>query len=209
MGKKFLCGVIIVCLALGANTALADGLPELQSQWWQFVLSIPSSVNPLLDTTGANCMVGQRGPTWFLLGSLGGAVTRSCSIPQGESLFFPVVNIVNVNIAAGCVQGNDTIADLREQIAGIINSETNVSAEIDDRPIKNILRVKSSVFPVALPADSLLGCSGVFSPAVADGYYVLFQQPLSVGNHTLHFMATGDINQDITYNLSIVPVTLK
>jgi hypothetical protein len=50
-------------------------------------------------------MVGQRGPVWLLAGTFsGGSATRSCSIPQGEWLFFPVVNYVNFN-TPNCNQG--------------------------------------------------------------------------------------------------------
>ena len=44
---------------------------EWSAQWWQYVLSFPESQNPLLDTTGAECGIGQSGPVWFLMGSLG------------------------------------------------------------------------------------------------------------------------------------------
>src|SRR2546430_5217700 len=50
---------------------------EWSARWWQWLLSIPNSTNPNLDTTGANCAVGQTGQVWFLAGTFGGpAVTR-------------------------------------------------------------------------------------------------------------------------------------
>jgi hypothetical protein len=59
-------------LALGVGTAVAsdleEPLPQMSAQWWQLIISIPSIVNPILDSTGANCMVGKRGPVWFLAG---------------------------------------------------------------------------------------------------------------------------------------------
>ena len=49
------------------------------------VVSIPTANNPLTDTTGEDCMVGQRGPVWFLAGTFGGGpTTRSCSIVRSE-----------------------------------------------------------------------------------------------------------------------------
>jgi hypothetical protein len=36
-------------------------LPALTAEWWQWALSIPTSVNPQLDDTGQNCMVGAAG----------------------------------------------------------------------------------------------------------------------------------------------------
>ena len=46
--------------------------------------------NPILDTDGRYCALGQSGPVWYLGGTFGGAVVRSCTIPEGKSLFFPV-----------------------------------------------------------------------------------------------------------------------
>src|SRR5215468_280513 len=74
----------------GIATAQGNSPKELSATWWQWALSIPTAVNPQLDTTGANCMVGQSGPFWFLGGSFGGGgVTRSCSVPSDRGLFFP------------------------------------------------------------------------------------------------------------------------
>jgi hypothetical protein len=67
---------------------------QWSARWMQWAYSIPGPVNPMLDTTGAQCAQGQSGKVWFLAGVLGasGAVTRSCTVPSGKALFFPVVN---------------------------------------------------------------------------------------------------------------------
>ncbi|HEU5229311.1 MAG TPA: hypothetical protein VFU49_15955, partial [Ktedonobacteraceae bacterium] len=55
---------------------------EWSNAWWQWAFSIPTPVNPLLDTTGAHCSEGQSGPVWFLAGTItSGPVTRHCTIP--------------------------------------------------------------------------------------------------------------------------------
>src|SRR5688500_11533882 len=57
---------------------------EWAAAWWQWALETPADVNPLLDTTGANCAVNQTDHVWFLAALLGpGTVTRSCTIPNG------------------------------------------------------------------------------------------------------------------------------
>src|SRR4030081_3634226 len=66
---------------------------QWSARWSQWALAIPKGTNPLLDTTGAKCAVGQGGPVWFLAGTFGsGSVSRSCTVPAGKALFFPVVN---------------------------------------------------------------------------------------------------------------------
>src|SRR6266571_2683215 len=190
----------------------------LTGEWWQFILSIPSSENPLLDTTGEKCAVGQRGPVWFLAGTVGAApVTRTCSIPDRKALFFPLINIVDVNVAT------QTAGELRAEIDPCIDAVTTVSLEVDGKPVKKLeekprrFRVKSKVFEVTLPANNLFGLApGVYSPVVDDGFYVLLR-PLSVGAHTLHIVGASDgcpitgggpFGVDVTYHLTIVPVEL-
>ena len=51
--------------------------------------------------------------------------------------------------------------------------------------------------------------AGIYSPSMDDGYYVLLPA-LKVGPHTLQFHAkSGSFVQDVTYNLTVVPVSLK
>ena len=78
-------------------------LTRTTAQWWQNALSRPTGVNPLLDTTGQYCMLGQRDPVWFLGGNAFGVATaRTCTVPAGETLFFPVFNNVVFNSPGIC-----------------------------------------------------------------------------------------------------------
>jgi hypothetical protein len=109
---------------------------------------------------------------------------------------------------------------LRSQIVAIVDGATNLSVKLDGEPVKNIVRVKSVVFAVTLPVDNVfgpnacgvnMGLSGVFSPAIDDGFYTLLP-PLSAGKHTLHIhgeMPAAGVTVDVTYNLTIVPVLLQ
>src|SRR5262245_12735345 len=42
---------------------------EWSARLTQWGYSIPASINPALDDTGANCAEGQSGHVWFLVGS--------------------------------------------------------------------------------------------------------------------------------------------
>jgi hypothetical protein len=183
---------------------------EWSAEWWQFVFSLPASENPILDTVGTACAVGQHGPVWFLVGSFGSTpVLRTCSIPEGEALFFPVVNQADINVAA------QTVRELRAEIAPCGDAANALVAEVDGEPIENLQksRVKSVPFEITVPQDGLLD-PGTYSPAVGDGYYVMLK-PLSRGNHTIHFSGQEPAGQkcsavdvDITYVLTVVPVNL-
>src|SRR5262245_23872896 len=64
---------------------------EWSAAWWQWALSIPTTVSPLLDASGVDCAQGQTGHVWFLAGVLNvsGQAERSCTIPSGMALFLP------------------------------------------------------------------------------------------------------------------------
>ncbi len=65
---------------------------KLMREWTRWALGEPWSNGPVKDPTGAHCADGQDGKTWFLAGTTGGPVTRTCTIPKGKDLFFPLVN---------------------------------------------------------------------------------------------------------------------
>ena len=211
-------------LMMPLHMAFADSksFKHLSSEWWQWALSIPVSENPLLDGTGAKCMVGQRGDVWFLAGTFGGGLaTRTCAVPEGMRLFFPVANSVFFDSPNVCGQGPESIPieDMRSTVAGFVDGVTNIAVEVNGKPIRNIRRVRSVVFAVALPEENVFDApciaaelgevpAGIYSPTVDEGLYVTLR-PLEVGNHTLHFHAENPgqgFLLDVTYNLTVVPV---
>jgi hypothetical protein len=203
------------------RTASAESFEHLSAEWWQWALSIPTVVNPQLDTTGENAVVGQHGKLWFLAGVFGGGtVIRDCSVPEGTALFFPVINSVNIDTPGVCGQeGSLSVEELRAASAGFVDGATNLSVTVDMVAIKHLRRVQSKVFAVALPEDNVFDAPcgsnnvpvGIYSPAVDDGFYVLLDK-LSAGKHTLHFHAENPSQsfvQDVTYHLTVVPVSTK
>jgi len=211
---------------------LADGVQfgatygEWSARWWQWVLSFPSERNPNFDATGASCAEGQTGTTWFLAGLFdqvfpGNRVTRTCTIPAGRAIFFPVLN--NLGFAAF---PNEGVPVLRAQAAGFIDGATLLRVTLDGVDLRGLqdLRVQSPAFAFVVPVDGIVSqgtCSPLFvpnfippvpperqgqlcDPAVSDGFWVLLA-PLRPGEHTLRFRArSGDFSLDVTYKLTIL-----
>jgi hypothetical protein len=219
----------LIGLILPMQLGFADGnaapgpLSELTGEWWQWALSIPNDQNPQIDASGQYCMVGQRGELWFLAGVFGGGTaTRACSVPDGKPLFFPVINSFNNNTPdCGQLGENFDVKKLISLITPSIDAAQNLSVTVDGKPLnrKHIQRVLSLPFPTWFPGDNIYGpdaCgagmplpAGIYSPSMDDGYYVLLP-PLKVGPHTLQFHAeSGTFLQDVTYNLTVEPVSLK
>jgi hypothetical protein len=135
----------------------------LSAQWWQWALSVPAAVNPITDPTGVNCAQGQgilSNNVWFLAGTFGGSATRSCTIPLGKSLFFPLLNTVYACDAppAACPGG---VAALRAAAAAEMDAPLLLEASIDGVPVQALssYRAASSVFSLELAADNVLGAA--------------------------------------------------
>ena len=109
-----------LALMMPINRAFGDEDSEffakLSAEWWQWALSIPTSVNPMTDPTGEFAVVGQRGSIWFLAGKWGGTTAiRSCSVPQGTALFFPVTNAVGINAPGVCGGATESVSQVRSR----------------------------------------------------------------------------------------------
>lgn len=213
-------GLILSAPARAGDDSDAESWRSLSAQWWQWTLSTPAASNQVLDSSGASCMVGQRGPVWFLGGTFSGQPTvRTCNVPDNVSLFFPVINNVNFN-TPGCFQENRnlTLAELRKLVAPPIDGATGLSVLLDNRPVQGVRRVRSDPFSVTLPAGNVYEFFGidcvvagkVYSPAADDGYYARLR-PLRAGQHHLSIRGTNadGFSVDVFYTLNVIATATK
>lgn len=189
---------------LGPLVGTGETAVNSDATWWQFVLSFPFPDSPVNDATGERCQLGQQGHTWYLYGTFGGPpVVRECTIPTNKRLLIPVYNSINVGFPG------DTISLLRQQLADQINNVDVLSVTVDDTPVKDIVRLKSGVFEVALQEDNLFDlflpvAAGIYGPAVTDGYWVRLT-PLPAGDHEIRILGgIGSPFVDVTYHLHVV-----
>ncbi len=212
--------------ALADPPAVNGDLPQLAAQWMQWTLSLPNDANPVVDQTGALCAVGQRGPIWFLAGTFfGGTLTRTCTVPEGTTLFFPVINGFAIN-TPGCGQPDDlnTVKKLKQfyyaEVTEFVDQAHSVSATVNGLKIKT-QRVESQPFAVTNPPGNIWGpdaCGtgvplvpGIYSPGITDGYWAKIENLKASPNpYTIYFhAASGDTVEDITYSLTVTPAYLK
>ncbi|PSL57838.1 hypothetical protein B0I31_10149 [Saccharothrix carnea] len=87
---------VLVALLAGCTSAVPGApAPEpdgVQARWWTWAASSPNSRNPVTDDTGEFCAVDQPADLWFVAGTFGGAVERTCEVPADRELVGPVVN---------------------------------------------------------------------------------------------------------------------
>ena len=198
---------------------------QLTADWWKWVIAIPPEINPLLDETGENCNIDQRGYVWYLAGTTGNLTSaeRECTIPEGKQILFPIINTF-------CSELTD--ADLITNITGIpqpippaqieqglkactkflIDQVDIKEASIDGKKIMNLqnFRVQSPLFLITYPENNVFGVTndtGIPQKAIAEGYWVLLDG-LKAGEHTIEF--TGGVSAlnfttHVLYHLTIEP----
>jgi hypothetical protein len=224
--------VVSSSFGLAAPTAVNAGSPppinphkdafpltygEWSARWWQYILGLPAADHPLNDQTGDRCAVGQWGPVFFLVGppTSGVAVERSCTIPAGKGILFPIVNV-----SCAIPEDGATLAAIKAvctSIADLIDVDS-LSFTIDGHAVKRLdqFRFPSPTFSFtgATPqVFSDIGCGtppcyeGFRETAVADGYWILLK-PLPLGTHDIHFhgeIPAASFVVDVTYRLTVSP----
>lgn len=207
---------------------------EWANKWQQWATLLPANAHPLLDTS--DCSSGQSGPVWFLGGAFCTAynpncnytaVRRSCTIPSGKALFFPIFNTEYSFLE---MPTGTTEAEMRSVTKSTIDSVFNVTATVDGHQVPNVAAYRictsgSACSPTEAPLfsytlaqhDNLYAAigetehaakhglikNGAATEGVTDGYYILLQ-PLSAGAHTISFHGemTGFV-LDVAYNITV------
>jgi hypothetical protein len=173
------------------------------AKWWQWVLSIPRSENPLIDDTGINSAKNQSGPIWFLAGTLRGPAERSCTVPADKAILFPVIN-VEASVAEG---DGTTEEELAARVKFEMDQITDIRAMIGETNLDELkqYRIQSPLFNVALPADNVLGLPTQTTEMMSEGYW-LFLKPVEPGKYDLNSFGSclaGRIKIGVTYHLTI------
>ena len=186
----------------GDSIAFGQTLGEWSGTWWNWGLSFPLNSSPILDTTGEHCAARQSGGVWFLAGTFGTAEVRKCTIPSGQAVLVPIINV-----ECSAFEGGGTTKD---ELAGCARAAadtfTGLKSEVDGVSLQGH-RIQSPLYQLNLPPDNRFGPDPVRnSPSVADGYWIMLS-PLPQGPHTIHVAGQapplGGFNTEATYNLTV------
>jgi hypothetical protein len=175
--------------------------------WWNWAFSAPRPINPIYDNTGRFGHVNQRGPVWFLAGTFGEnkIVKRTCTIPDGRGILFPVINYeINKIEKPSLRTKSELIKDVIEDINDIVKKDVIIDGEsapvyrIQSDPPTFVLRIVEGL-DIDMPGGSI--------EAAADGYWV-FLKPLCIGKHQIYFHGAcsgGTRNSRAEYNVIVKP----
>ncbi|MCX4989880.1 MULTISPECIES: signal protein [unclassified Streptomyces] len=158
---------------------------DLQSRWWTWAASEPERTNPVADQDGSSCGRNQARDVWFLAGSFGGRVKRTCSVPGGVPLAFPLVNFIG--------EPSDC-AGFMEVAKG--------SAVLDGEKAETEEHRGTSVSVRGAADNPVTGSGGSFT-ATGCGLWVQLE-PLEPGPHTLTIRGeSADFSVGVDYSLDV------
>ena len=191
---------------------------EWGAQWWHWAYSFPVDQFPPSQSGELDCGLGQSGSVWFLAGTVGqGPVTRSCTIPTGKALFFPIITYLN---DYPCPDPNfqpppgETLEQfLTEGAQAVINLVTQLEVVVDGQPLNDLFSYRATSHLLTFTADPSLvafdSCvTGTPQSGVTDGYWILLN-PLPPGPHTIFIRGVIDFGGgntfevQVTYNLTV------
>lgn len=167
---------------------------EWSKRWWQWALSFDDDDSPLADRDGRLCAEGQSGPVWFLAGTYGTARTvRSCRVPAGKTLFFPLINYVTLEPD----DQDESCAALKQRAAALTPAPTALVLEVNGKRFKGLAAHRQATrrcFHITEDDDTR---------AAGNGFYVALG-PLKKGRYTLNFGGIlPGMSQAVTYTLDV------
>lgn len=186
---------------------------EFNTWLWQFT----EEEFPMLQGDGpVDCTIGQRGKVWFLYGTFGGVVERSCTIPHGKALFIGLNGIISFVPEFGNNE-EEIREDAKRDLDG---TDTNVgvetlSVEIDGAELKKPFSYRADSpeggFVLTVEEGTFISDFGValgdHDPAIVDGYWLMLR-PLSAGEHTIEWSSSGEyqccpFDYSVTWHITV------
>lgn len=167
--------------------------------WWQWAQSFDRESSPVADRTGEKCGSKQSGGVWFLAGTYGTQRTiRTCKVPAGRYLFFPLINYVyfpRPGSATSCMAVMSDAAESTNEVSALL-------LDLDGVRFSN-LEAHRLASPRCFDLGANTSPAVRMYPSASNGYYVMLR-PLSAGRHTLNFGgALPGMLQAVTYTLDV------
>lgn len=168
-------------------------------RWWQWAWSFDLEISPLTDESGFHCGSRQSGDVWFLAGSFESErVIRSCVVPRGKHLFFPLLTTVVFPQSMQELTCAQAIAHAASQTA----DPAGLVLAVDGRRYDGLVAHRQATIGCfdlgaqARPPEKL-------SPAAANGYFVMLK-PLAPGRHVVEFGGVlPEMIQAVTYTITV------
>ena len=197
---------------------------QLVAAWLKWSLEMPKTnsagaIHPTMNSTRFDVTASQTSDVWFLAAPFppegSSKVERSCRIPVGKSLFFPLFVAEVSDLEAPPFYGAEA-EDQANAVNYFVAHMTGLFCEVNGIPLSTVadFRVRSPSVAFTAPAHWIQGTVGGQGSVTGGGYFVLLSA-LPPGQHTLHFGGTfamkwpeapADMEAriDMTYHINVV-----
>jgi hypothetical protein len=181
------------------QTVAGKSQEEWSAAWWQWAASFDDDDSPVADRTGRMCGSKQSGSVWFLAGTYGTArTTRTCTVPAGKHLFFPLINYVVFPREGSQPSCGAVMRDAAE----MTNDVSALVLDVDGKRFGSLVQyrlVTKRCFDLGARSEPP---EKIF-PAAGNGYYVMLK-PLTKGKHVINFGGVlPGMAQAVTYTLLV------
>ena len=192
-----------------SDRPLFRSIGEWTILWWNWALSIPKRINPVVDKSGEYAHIGQPPDVWFLAGRFGSEDKsfphRRCTIPYGTPILLPVLNCEANQLEYPYLRNE---LDLINHVSDDIDTVVKKDCLINGEPLP-LMRIQSDpqIFSLKICNENGMEIerSGV-TKAAADGYWV-FMKPPPRGKYRLQFHGSceaGKLAAGAIYDVTIL-----
>jgi len=179
---------------------------EWSVKWWQYVLSVPASENPLIGATGPGCGIQRIGNVALVVAdpTMGEAI--ACEVPAGTMLFLDILSAECSTVEEDPFYGEDE-EEMRACAEAFKLSK--LQASIDGIAIHHLTEYihTSPLFDFTVPEDNILGVEAGSGQSVSNGAHLLLA-PLAPGEHTIHLhgeYSKLEFAADLVFDFTVTP----
>ena len=181
--------------------------------WWEWALSFPADINPIVADGDADEELQPSGPVWYLAGTFGGSANRTIDVPADKALLVPLWNFFTWSpedcwwLGASAAPDGCTSHEMAAAVDALMADPPAMSASLDGSPFEDLADYRARLanpFHYFIDGSGLAGPPdypvGDRFPTRSDGFYLMLR-PLAAGEHTLNFTVGGFL--DVTYDLTV------
>ena len=119
------------------DTPFGKTWEEWAEDWWKYVMSIPKSQSPGLDSNGSrfDSISNTNENVLFFVGTYGGSAERYCQIRSNKAIFGPIMNYVSSFAENPKIISED---ELKNHVRKDADDFKNMEFVLNGRKLQNI-----------------------------------------------------------------------
>lgn len=178
-------------------------------KWWQWIYSVPSKINPLLDLQGKHWKRDQpSSDVWFLVGIFGDVQKtfphRKVEMESGRGILFPVLNCEANKLEFPEMTNDDLVKHVVDDVNTVVKKDCTVNGK---RASPVLIASDPKIFSLRIVKNNALRVKNTgLTDAAACGYWI-FLKPLPKGKYNICFEGScefGRLNSGANYEVNVV-----